>query len=406
MKLKERLTDSRIPKLTIPKGKTDETWFDPDTRGFGVRKRGANTSFILQYQLNGRTSVLRLGRWPEVKCDVARRLAEVKRGEITKARLGLGADPALERENIKADAKKPKAKTLGATVGDYLQAKRGEISDNYNVALTYHLQVLLRALHGLGLGEVTRAAVAAEIRKIANERGATTANRARGSLSAFYRWAIGEGLCDENPVTGTNEHQENGPRERALTDAEAATIFLACPENDYGRIVQLLMLTGCRREEIGALQWSEVDFDARTISLPPDRTKNGQEHILPLSDMALAILKEIPHRDRVHVFGVGAGGYAGWSKGKINLDKVAKLKTPWTVHDLRRTVRTGLGKLGVQPHIAEAVLNHLPAKLIRTYDRNPYTPEKKAALDAWANHMDIAIRRANGENVTVLRTFG
>ena len=192
-------------------------------------------------------------------------------------------------------------------------------------------------------------------------------------------------------MVGTNQHEENGPRERSLSDAEAATVFLACPENDYGRIVRLLMLTGCRREEIGSLQWSEIDFEAGTITLPPDRTKNGQEHVVPLSDAALAILKSIPRRDRIHVFGIGTGGYAGWSKGKVNIDKVAKLQAPWTVHDLRRTVRTGLGMLGVFPHVAEAVLNHLPAKLIRTYDRNSYAAEKKAALDAWANHLEAII---------------
>jgi integrase len=247
--------------------------------------------------------------------------------------------------------------------------------------------VLLKSLHGLSLSAVSRATVAAEIRTIAKERGATTANRARGSLSAFFRWAIGEGLCDANPVTGTNEHQENGPRERALSDAEAATVFLACPENDYGRIIQLLMLTGCRREEIGSLEWSEIDLEAEVITLPPSRTKNGQEHIVPLSNAAVAILKSIPRRNRVHVFGIGTGGYAGWSKGKAAIDKAAKLKQHWTVHDLRRTVRTGLGMLGVLPHVAEAVLNHLPAKLIRTYDRNAYTAEKRAALDMWANHI-------------------
>ena len=78
-------------------------------------------------------------------------------------------------------------------------------------------------------------------------------------------------------------------------------------------------------------------------------------------------------------------------KAKINIDKVAKLQAPWTIHDLRRTVRTGLGMLGVLPHVAEAVLNHLPAKLIRTYDRNTYAAEKKAALDAWANHLEATI---------------
>jgi hypothetical protein len=85
------------------------------------------------------------------------------------------------------------------------------------------------------------------------------------------------------------------------------------------------------------------------------------------------------------------------------LDGRTKLKEPWILHDLRRTVRTGLGKLGVQPHIAEAVLNHLPPKLIRTYDRNTYAAEKKAALDQWASHLKTIVAQATGANVTPLR---
>ncbi len=219
----------------------------------------------------------------------------------------------------------------------------------------------------------------------------------------MFRWAIGEGLCDGNPVAGTNKQEENGPRERSLSDAEAAKIWLAAPDNDYGRIVRLVLLTGCRRAELGDLKWSETDTEARTLRLPPERTKNGQQHLVPLSDAALAILDTIPRRaNREHVFGFGRGGYSGWSKSKAELDKLVTLREPWTLHDLRRTVRTGLGKLGVQPHIAEAVLNHLPPKLIRTYDRNTYAAEKKAALDLWASHLMVALAQPTGANVTAL----
>jgi hypothetical protein len=115
-------------------------------------------------------------------------------------------------------------------------------------------------------------------------------------------------------------------------------------------------------------------------------------------------VKQIPRRaTRDLVFGVGKGGYSGWSKSKAELDKAAKLKEPWTLHDLRRTVRTGLGKLGVQPHVAEAVLNHLPPKLIRTYDRNTYEAEKRDALDKWASHVKVAIAQATGANVTAIK---
>jgi integrase len=230
------------------------------------------------------------------------------------------------------------------------------------------------------------------------------ANRSRASLSAFFRWAIGEGLCDDNPVAGTNKQEEAGPRERSLSDAEAAAVWLAAPENDYGRIVRLILLTGCRRDEIGSLQWPEIDLKEKTITLPGDRTKNKQAHVVPLSDSAITILKKIPQRaNRDFVFGSGRKGYSGWSKSKREIDTTAKPKKPWTLHDLRRTVRTGLGKLSVQPHVAEAVLNHLPPKLIRTYDRNTYAAEKRDALDKWAAHLTVAIAQATGANVTALR---
>src|SRR5262249_1638164 len=131
---------------------------------------------------------------------------------------------------------------------------------------------------------------------------------------------------------------------------------------------------------------------------------NKQPHVVPLPDNAIAVLKQIPQRaTREFVFGIGQGGFSGWSKSKAELDKKANLKEPWTLHDLRRTVRTGLGKLGVQPHVAEAVLNHLPPKLIRTYDRNTYAAEKRDALDKWAAHLKVALAQATGANVTALR---
>jgi integrase len=218
-------------------------------------------------------------------------------------------------------------------------------------------------------------------------------------------------LCDNNPVFGTNKRDENDPRERSLSDAELAAVWLGATDSDYGRILKLLLLTGCRRSEIGDLKWSEIN-DARPdlpngkhqIELPKTRTKNHQAHIVPLSDAAMSILASIERRDREYVFGRSrAGGFCGWSKGKTDFDQTVKLKEPWTVHDLRRTVRTGLGNLGVQPHIAEATLNHLPPKLIRTYDRNKYESEKRAALDQWATHLKTVVAQATGANVTALR---
>ena len=96
------------------------------------------------------------------------------------------------------------------------------------------------------------------------------------------------------------------------------------------------------------------------MTIPGERTKNGEQHVVPLSNTALEIVRTIERRDRDYVFGrTRAGGFSGWSKSKKELDAGLKLKEKWTLHDLRRTCATHVGEIGVEPHIIEAVLNHV-----------------------------------------------
>jgi integrase len=173
------------------------------------------------------------------------------------------------------------------------------------------------------------------------------------------------------------------------------------PDSDYGEIVKLLILTGQRREEIGALRCSEVDLEETVIMLPPDRTKNGRPHEVPLSPPALAILKSHTARaGRDFLFGDGPrngsdrqGGFQGWSKSKATLDKQAAIGS-WRLHDVRRTVATRMAELGVQPHVIEAVLNHISghkAGVAGVYNRSSYAAEKRAALELWGKHVQLLI---------------
>jgi len=394
------ITEDTARTFKADASKSDQIKFDEKFPGFGLRIRRSENgkegrSFIYQYKFGAKQRRMNCGKVGKVTAQAAREAAQRHAAAIINH-----IDPA----NKKAEARSIASHTLAATIAKYLEAREGAMKPRSYDETKRHLLSHWKALHGLTLASIGRANVAAEAGAIAKDKGPVAANRARASLSAFFRWAIGEGLCESNPVVGTNKQDENDPRERSLSDTEAAAVWLAAPDNDYGRIVRLLLMTGCRRTELGDLKWSEIDIQARTMTLPPERTKNGQQHVVPLSDAALATLKNIPRRaDRDYVFGLGQGGYSGWSKAKAVLDKRANLKEPWTLHDLRRTVRTGLGKLGIQPHIAEAVLNHLPPKLIRTYDRNTYVAEKKAALDRWASHLKVAVAEATGANVTAIR---
>jgi integrase len=381
-------------------------WYD-DPKGLGLRTRNGKRTWVFQYKIDGKNRRLRLGG-PELSEKQARTLAHIEKGKVSAAKLGNAIDPASARDQRKAQSQigKTVAHSLGVTVPKYLAARDAKLRPTTKRAVKMYLggEDYWKPLHDMALSKIGRVDIATQLTTITEKNGPVTANRARSALSGLFAWAIGEGWCDTNPVIGTNKRTENAPRERSLSDAEAARLWLTVPDDDFGRLLKLILLTGCRRAELGGLKWSEIDLEARTITLPRDRTKNRQEHVVPLCDLAMGILADIKQRDREHVFGRTRGvGFSGWAKPKEELDAVLKLDQPWTLHDLRRTVRTGLGKLGVQPHIAEAVLNHLPPKLIRTYDRNTYAAEKRDALDKWASHLIVCVAQATGANVTTLK---
>ena len=176
----------------------------------------------------------------------------------------------------------------------------------------------------------------------------------------------------------------------------------------FGAIVRLLILTAQRREEIGGLRWSEITDEA--IELPATRTKNAQAHTIPLSGPARSIIEALPRRDgREFVFGRGEGGYSGWSRSKARLDEriaeINKRLPGWTLHDLRRTAVTMMAELGIQPHVIEAVINHISGHkggVAGIYNKATYSQEKTTALARWAAHV-MAIVEGRKSNVTTLR---
>src|SRR5215831_2368019 len=274
-----RLTDGNLAKAIREakegsKSKSEYIAWDDELRGFGVRLRNDKRTWIFQYKIGERQHRIRLGG-KELDCARARLLADAQRGKVSEAKLGHGVDPAIERDKIKAESKpKARGKTLASLITEYLDAKVASMKRRSYLETKRHLEKHFLPLHGSALTDIVRADVAARVREIAKDSGPVAANRARASLSAMFRWAIGEGICDQNPVAGSNKQEENGPRERSLNDAEAAAVWLASPDDDYGRIVQLILFTGCRRDEIGSLQWSEIDLEEKTITLPGERTKN------------------------------------------------------------------------------------------------------------------------------------
>jgi integrase len=405
-----KLTETRLPNLKLEAGETDKIFFDDKVPGFGLRVRdGGSRKFVLHYRIGGKQRRLTIGT-PSTVLTLERARQRANQALLDVAD---GKDPAVEKATAKEDAKI----TFKSVADDYLEVLKarmaaGELKPRAFEQIEAHLTKHFKSLHRLVLSSINRATIATRLREIGKERGLVAADRARSNLSTLFGWAIGEGICQTNPVDGTNRQAgEYVERERSLIQMdgekpnydELIAIWKGAPDNEYGKIVRLLILTLCRRDEIGSLERAEIDKENRLLRLPGERTKNSREHIVPLSEPAMAILETIDEKkDRELVFGWGKGGYSGWSKSKADLDELVPMKKPWTLHDLRRTGRTGLGILGVAPHVAEAVLNHLPPKLMRTYDKNKYEKEKREALELWAAHL-MRIVNGNSSNVVPLR---
>ncbi len=395
-----KLTQANLAKLKLPSDKTEAIYFDDDLAGFGLRVReGGSRNWIVQYKIGPKHRRVTLGSVNLLDPAKARTAAGVMLAKVK-----TGSDPAHDKAIAQATA----GDTFEATATAFLARQKKKLRANSYDATERYLNVRCKALHPLPLSKINRATIAARLNAIGDEFGPVSADRCRAALSAMFADAIRQGWEGANPVIGTAKLADEEARDRVLTDAELALIWNKAPEGAYGDILRLLMLTACRRDEIGSLRWSEVDLDEALITLPGERTKNKRPHDVPLSADALAILKAIKQRgERDLVFGEGEGGFSGWSKAKEALDeKLGKAVAHWTLHDLRRTGATRMGDSGVLPHVIEAVINHASghkAGVAGTYNRAMYATEKRAALGTLASYIKTAVAKAGGANVTRLR---
>jgi integrase len=389
-----------VSKLKLSAGKSEEIIFDDKLAGFGIRLReGGSRTWIFQYRVGTKQRRMTIGSAASMPAAKARKAAA-----DLDATVHLGGDPAGDKAKARIDASN--ARTFEMAMDEYLAIQERDLKPRSFLETERNIRVHGKPLHKLEVAKIDLKTIAAELRRITKAGGPVAANRARSTWSAFFNWCAGEGYIETNPVAFTNKNEEE-TRDRVLGNAELRAIWKALPESDYGDIVRLLALTGQRREEIGGLRWSEIDFDQGIITLPAVRTKNGREHIVPMSAAVRSILEaRLQFHGRDLVFGIGGGGFSGWSRCKERLDEKLKI-ADWILHDLRRTVATKMAgaPLSIQPHVVEAVLNHISghkAGVAGIYNRETYLPEKKQALALWADHLTAIVEGRS--NVVSLRT--
>lgn len=390
VRIPHRFSDAYVRRLKLATGERDRIEWDPELPGFGVRLRTTKATYLVQYRFQKATQRESLGDIRKLTLEEARKVARQ-----FFAKLELGLDPRGEKRKAEEAAASAK-QTFKVVVDLYLKAKVSKMRPSTYKAADAYFNQKWAPLHRKPISTINRKTVAEQLRRIVEEHGPTSAARARSNLSALFAWAMKEGMVDANPVIGTNNPIEGKQgRDRVLTEQELQIVWRNCQEDDFGRIVRLLLLTACRRDEIGWLSWQEVDLPGSRLLLPAERTKPGRALEMPLVPTAMAILRAAPRRiGRKFVFGGSGGGFGAWSWCTMALH--ARIATAegralphWTLHDLRRTVRTGMSKLGVKPHIAELVLNHIAHRsgVVGVYDQHDYQPEIAEALTKWEAHL-------------------
>lgn len=241
--------------------------------------------------------------------------------------------------------------------------------------------------------------------KIPSEQIATCKN-IDASARILWRWAIEREYLQENPFRQIHSPATAASRNRVLLDDELALVWRATRKMSYpfAPIFRLLILTGQRREEVSAMDWSEVSKDEKLWKIPGTRTKNGVEQIVPLSTDVIAELQALAEKEEWPRAGLiftvtGKTAVSGHSAAKKRLEAtIAKMATEaglgqipaWRVHDFRRTVATGLQRLGIRLEVTEAVLNHTSGSrggIAGVYSRHDWAEEKREALGRWADHV-------------------
>lgn len=419
---------------------------DGALKGFGVRITPAGVkSYVYQYRLGGRAGSARrytIGRHgeftPEQARERARQLAELVRRAIDPIEAEEG-----EAKN-KADAKASEAQR---------ERDAKELAfDNYTLRfLNAHVlqntpdsfafsEAILRlhatpVLTDKPLPSITRRDILNVIDRIPAGRPSVRRNTF-AVLRKLFNWARARDDLDRSPMEGMEPPPLVASRDRVLSDNELALAYRASLATPYpfGPLFELLFATGQRRDEVAGLDWSELDRDSAMWTLPRERAKNNEANIIPLNQLAIAALDraagkgadaatEWPRKGLVFTT-TGKTSVSGYSKAKAKLDgnmlEVARQDAldvaeeqpeaiaQWRVHDARRTLATGLQRLGVRFEVTEAVLNHVSGSrsgIAGVYQRHGWGLEKRAALDAWGAHIEGLLNPAdNLINVVRLRS--
>jgi integrase len=413
----QKLTEVRLKTLKPPaKGRLVK--IDGEVAGLSFRVTAAGArSWLIRYRVKGRPGQRCIvpGPYPTISLAAARQrareiIAAAKRGE----------DLAEDERRRAAIAATTTPDTVANVAEEFVRrALEGRNRAASYVAATRRMfdDHMLPRWRARDIRSITRRDVVALLDSIVDDGKPVLANRVLAAVRAMFNWAIRRGIVETSPAALVQRPAAEKPRERTLTADEITVLWphfcaLGYP---FGPFFQLLLATGQRRDEVARMRWADIDANERLWTLTSTQTKPRRAQVVPLSPIAWGILMEakLAAEESPYVFTtIGERSISGYGKAKARLDSVvarerckARLEAvaPWTIHDLRRTTASGLGKLGISRFIISRILNHADSSVTGIYDRHAYLAEKRHALESWGTYLGNLIRPP-GANIVELRT--
>jgi integrase len=398
------LTETFATRAKCPEGRRDIIFFDADMHGFGLRVFATGKrSWLVQYRRDNKTRRFAIGPYPALTAAQARDRAQVLLGRIAD-----GADPTMERLHAQIRRREELATTVTEAIALYRDRHASRNLRRWRETVA-SIEQTLGPLSDTPLADLTREMILEQLDRRAEESGQIAANRAHAYIRAFLGWCNDRGWIAAVPIDRLKRQHKERTRDHVIKDADLALIWItANPTTVYGAIIRLCILLGQRKGEISAMRWSQLDLERGEWTLTGRDTKAGRRHTVPLPVAVREIIAATPRTEGDFVFGIATNGsrpFSGWSQCKKRLDAVAVTSEQWRVHDLRRTVATGLARLAVELTIIKRILNHADDDLGITaiYLRHGYLDEMRSALERWAGHI-AQLTTAHDSKVVRLRS--
>ncbi|MEE9249745.1 MAG: tyrosine-type recombinase/integrase [Alphaproteobacteria bacterium] len=380
-----------------------EHW-DAALPGFGLRvtENGIRT-WVVMYRMGGRARRLTIGRYPALSLADARALARDAMHEVAK-----GNDPGAAKA---ARNEPPERDTFADAAEDFLRRHAGKLRRSSWQHYTRVFERTLMPRWGRRrLADLGRADVIELLDDVMDVGGPYAANHALAIIKKFFSWCIERGRLDASPCVMVKRPHDQRARDRVLSDDELRAIWGACGRmgHPFDAFSKMLLVTAQRRSEVARMRWPDLDLEQRLWTIRAEDTKANRTHEVPLSAPAMAILESVPHFSGAYVFTSGDGQrpVCGFSRAKARLVALSGVAEDWRFHDFRRTAGTRMVELGVPIFTVGRVLNHSAASMAGVtaiYDRHSYLPEKRHALEAWAQKLTAIVGSARDEKVVLLR---